>query len=130
MKNNKLITLLRDFSRKEMTRFVEFVHSPYYNKHGEVRQLIAYFGRFIRNLMRKPAIENGSLNKYTGIKATIKNSLPPLYLCLPTAGTISRCVSTRTAIIQHTTFIIIRLSANGTKPILSQNASSTRAFAK
>ncbi len=42
MYNNKLIRLLRTFSRKEMTRFREFVESPYFNKHQDVRNLVAH----------------------------------------------------------------------------------------
>ncbi|MEM1320560.1 MAG: hypothetical protein AAGG75_09900 [Bacteroidota bacterium] len=42
MLNNNLIQILRSFSRKEMTRFCDFVHSPYFNKHEEVRALIRY----------------------------------------------------------------------------------------
>lgn len=42
MYKNKLIRLLRTFSRKEMTRFREFVESPYYNKHQDVRNLVVH----------------------------------------------------------------------------------------
>jgi len=42
MKNNKLILLLSAFSRKEMTRFRDFAHSPYFNKHEEVRRVVDY----------------------------------------------------------------------------------------
>jgi hypothetical protein len=34
--------LLRQFNRKEMTRFREFVFSPYFNKHRDVRALVKY----------------------------------------------------------------------------------------
>ncbi len=40
MSRNPLISLLKSFKRKEMTRFVQFVDSPYFNKHKEVRQLV------------------------------------------------------------------------------------------
>jgi hypothetical protein len=42
MHNNKLIQVISSFKRKEMTRFYEFVRSPYFNKHDEVRALIAH----------------------------------------------------------------------------------------
>lgn len=42
MEKHKLIELLRQFNRKEMTRFREFVFSPYFNKHRDVRALIGY----------------------------------------------------------------------------------------
>jgi hypothetical protein len=42
MHQNKLIGLLKSFSRREMTRLEEFAHSPYFNKHAGVQSLIAY----------------------------------------------------------------------------------------
>lgn len=45
MYNNVLIQILPTLSKKEMTRFREFVHSPYYNKHEEVRELVCYLWR-------------------------------------------------------------------------------------
>jgi len=42
MYNNKLIGLLKNFDRREMTRFKAFAFSPYHNKHDEVQALIAY----------------------------------------------------------------------------------------
>ena len=42
MHNHKLIDLIKVLSRKEMTRFREFVHSPYFNKHQGVRKLVSY----------------------------------------------------------------------------------------
>ncbi|MCG8329387.1 MAG: hypothetical protein MI974_16955 [Chitinophagales bacterium] len=43
MFKNKLIQLINNFERKEMTRFREFACSPYFNKHEEVKALITYF---------------------------------------------------------------------------------------
>jgi hypothetical protein len=45
MTNNKLIKLLASFDRKEMTRFKEFAHSPYHNKHEAVRELCTYLSQ-------------------------------------------------------------------------------------
>lgn len=42
MYKNKLIQHLLSFSRKEMTRFKEYCHSPYFNKHDQVRALMNY----------------------------------------------------------------------------------------
>lgn len=42
MHQNKLILSLLSFDRKEMTRFKEFCHSPYFNKHERVRKLVQY----------------------------------------------------------------------------------------
>lgn len=45
MYSNQLIQLLQTFSRKEMTRFYEFAHSPYFNKHKGVRELLNYLSK-------------------------------------------------------------------------------------
>ncbi len=45
MLRNNLIRILNSFSRKEMTRFVEFSRSPYFNKHQEVGMLIDYLNK-------------------------------------------------------------------------------------
>ena len=45
MLRNNLIKILKTFSRKEMTRFVEFSRSPYFNKHREVGMLIDYLNK-------------------------------------------------------------------------------------
>ncbi len=45
MLSNRLIGLLSVFTRKEMTRFYEFSHSPYHNKHEEVKVLVTHFNQ-------------------------------------------------------------------------------------
>lgn len=42
MLDNKVIKILKGFNKKEMTRFKEFVYSPYFNKHNGVRKLVTY----------------------------------------------------------------------------------------
>lgn len=49
MFTNQLIQLLQTFSRKEMTRFNEFAHSPYFNKHKGVRGLLTYLNKIFPN---------------------------------------------------------------------------------
>lgn len=44
MYTNPLIQLLSALSRREISRFVEFSHSPYFNKHKDVRRLAEYLG--------------------------------------------------------------------------------------
>lgn len=53
MSSNKLIRNLEKLSRKEMTRFKEFVFSPYLNKHEEVRRLVAYLSEVYPRLDEK-----------------------------------------------------------------------------
>lgn len=42
MKNNPLIELLNMLDKREMTRFRDYVHSPYFNKHRDVQALVTY----------------------------------------------------------------------------------------
>jgi hypothetical protein len=53
VKSNKLIRNLEKLSRKELTRFKEFVFSPYLNKHEEVRRLVAYISDIYPRLDEK-----------------------------------------------------------------------------
>lgn len=42
MKNSKLIQLLAMLSSRELTRFEDYVHSPFFNKHQELKKLCTY----------------------------------------------------------------------------------------
>lgn len=42
MEDSKLIEALRKLSSRELTRFGEFVHSPYFNKHQQINELCDY----------------------------------------------------------------------------------------
>jgi hypothetical protein len=42
MHENSVVKILSTFSRKEMTYFAEFAHSPYFNKHEGVKMLVKY----------------------------------------------------------------------------------------
>ncbi len=45
MKNNLLIQTLKLLDRKQVTRFSEFATSPYFNKHKDVVNLVAYLSK-------------------------------------------------------------------------------------
>ncbi|GJM35965.1 MAG: hypothetical protein DHS20C18_49660 [Saprospiraceae bacterium] len=49
MLSHKVFTLLNAFSKKEMTRFVELVQSPYFNKHQDTQKLVVYLARIYPN---------------------------------------------------------------------------------
>lgn len=53
MLNNKLIQNLQVLTKKEMTRFMAFVESPYFNKHQSVRKLVAYLHKIYPNFKAK-----------------------------------------------------------------------------
>jgi hypothetical protein len=42
MHGSKLHHLLESLAPREMRRFVDFVHSPYYNKHERLQALVDY----------------------------------------------------------------------------------------
>ena len=42
MENSKLVLILQQFSKEELTQLYDFVRSPYFNKNDEVVQLYAY----------------------------------------------------------------------------------------
>lgn len=53
MFSNKLIQGLQGLNRKEMTRFYEFVQSPYFNKHNEVKTLVSHFNNLYPRFLEK-----------------------------------------------------------------------------
>ncbi|MEM8528810.1 MAG: hypothetical protein AAGG68_29515 [Bacteroidota bacterium] len=53
MYKNKLFTLLKRLDRKEMTRFREFVTSPYFNKHKDVITLVEYLDKLYPDFNEK-----------------------------------------------------------------------------
>lgn len=60
MISNRIIKLLSTLNRREMTRFNDFVHSPYFNKHLLTQQLCAYISnlhpRFSEKRLRKEIV--------------------------------------------------------------------------
>ncbi|MEN0048945.1 MAG: hypothetical protein AAF806_17910, partial [Bacteroidota bacterium] len=53
MHKNKLLILLSKLDRKEMTRFKDFVHSPYFSKHKNVAALVAYLSKIYPNFTER-----------------------------------------------------------------------------
>lgn len=53
MKNNPLVVHLASLNRKEMTRFHEFAASPYFNKHKDVRSLVALLSEMYPDFSEK-----------------------------------------------------------------------------
>lgn len=53
MKNTNLISLLKTFDRKEMTRFKDFALSPYHHKHEETQLLVLYFNKIFPDFKEK-----------------------------------------------------------------------------
>ena len=53
MLSHKVFTVLRAFSKKEMTRFAEMVESPYFNKHTDTQKLVRYLAKIYPNFDEK-----------------------------------------------------------------------------
>ena len=49
MHGSKLVNLLGHLNSRECTRFLDYVHSPFYNKHQEVKYLCAYLVKYIQD---------------------------------------------------------------------------------
>ena len=64
MRDSKLVELLRTLTTRQRTRFGEYVHSPFFNKHEQVRALCDYL------LKQAPEFEDEQkLDKHTVFKA-------------------------------------------------------------
>lgn len=55
MKNLRIVNILASFSRKELSEFREFVHSPYFNKNAHVKKLLDSLSKY------HPAFDNRNL---------------------------------------------------------------------
>lgn len=53
MHTNILIKVLISFSKKKMTKFKSFAHSPYFNKHKDVSNLVSYLDKVYPNFSEK-----------------------------------------------------------------------------
>jgi len=73
MLKSSLIQLLRSFSKKEMSRFVKYVDSPYFNVHQDIIRLIAYLESIYPHFNEKNCDRN-LIFKKTKPKATFNLS--------------------------------------------------------
>ncbi|MCH2023101.1 MAG: hypothetical protein MK207_11550 [Saprospiraceae bacterium] len=63
MHKTKLITLLEHLNSREFARFIDFVHSPFYNKHEEVKKLCIYLSKYFSNPKRKNKLDKQRVYK-------------------------------------------------------------------
>ncbi len=64
MEQTKLVGLLKHLNNKEWSRFEDYVQSPFYNKHKEVRQLCSYLYKYIPDDKKKHKLEQQRVWKY------------------------------------------------------------------
>ncbi len=78
MNSNKLIRNLEKLSKKEMTRFREFISSPYHNKHQEVQQLVDYLSQIYPRFDEKHCKKELLFNQVYGKEAFNEKKLAPI----------------------------------------------------
>ncbi|BDS11682.1 hypothetical protein [Aureispira anguillae] len=64
MHKTKLVTLFQYLNSREITRFSDYVHSPFYNKHAEVKKLCLYLAKYIPNNKRQHRLEKERVFKH------------------------------------------------------------------
>lgn len=64
MQKTKLVHLLQQLDSRELSRFVDYVHSPFYNKHKEVKQLCTYLSKYALDPKRQHKLDKHKVFKY------------------------------------------------------------------
>lgn len=64
MQRSKLITLLKHLDSRECTRFVDYVHSPFYNKHREVKELSVYLLKYLKDPKKQHRLDKQKILKF------------------------------------------------------------------
>lgn len=63
MRQTKLVELLQHLDSKELNRFIDYVHSPFYNKHKEVKLLCNYLCQYVNDEKRQHKLEKERVYK-------------------------------------------------------------------
>ena len=64
MQHSKLTSLLRHLTSKELSRFEDYVCSPFFNKHREVQRLCSYLNKYILDEKKQHRLEKTKVFKY------------------------------------------------------------------
>lgn len=64
MQQSKLITLLKQLNSRELSRFGDYVHSPFFNKHQEAQKLIVYLSKYVLNERKQHFLDKARVHKY------------------------------------------------------------------
>jgi len=64
MHKTKLVTLFEYLNSRELTRFSDYVHSPFYNKHLEVKKLCVYLSKYVLHPKKDRRLEKERIFKY------------------------------------------------------------------
>lgn len=64
MQQSKLTCLLRHLTSKELARFEDYVHSPFFNKHREVQRLCSYLNKYILEEKKQHRLDKAKVFKH------------------------------------------------------------------
>ncbi|MGB1243066.1 MAG: hypothetical protein ACPG49_11125, partial [Chitinophagales bacterium] len=79
MQNTKLLQLLSTFDQSTISRWLQFAHSPYHNKHRDVRTLCDYLHKIYPKLKGKKVERKQLFLKVWGKKPFLQNKLNVLF---------------------------------------------------
>ena len=64
MQQSKLVCLLRHLNTKELGRFEDYVYSPFFNKHQEVRRLCTYLNKYVLDEKKQHRLDKHKVFKH------------------------------------------------------------------
>jgi len=64
MQDSKLVSLLKYLDSRELSCFSDFVHSPFYNKHKQVRRLCDYLCKYVGNPKKAHRLKIEKVHRY------------------------------------------------------------------
>ncbi|MGH1339827.1 MAG: hypothetical protein ACRBFS_27150 [Aureispira sp.] len=64
MQQSKLVTLLKHLNSRELSRFCDYVDSPFFNKHQEAKKLVVYLSKYILNDRKQHFLDKERISKH------------------------------------------------------------------
>lgn len=64
MQQSKLITLLKHLNSRELSRFCDYVHSPFFNKHQEAQKLMVYLSKYLLDERKQHFLDKERVSKH------------------------------------------------------------------
>lgn len=64
MQQSKLVTLLKHLNTRELSRFCDYVHSPFFNKHQEAKKLVLYLSKYVLDEGKQHYLDKERISKH------------------------------------------------------------------
>ncbi len=64
MQQSKLVLLLKHLNSRELSRFSDYVHSPFFNKHQEAQKLIVYLSKYLLDERKQHFLDKERVSKH------------------------------------------------------------------